>query len=196
MLADPEGEHRSFRSLLQIREELLEPWSDDHSGTLTERELLDAMGVDDRQPIDALVGYGLLEPADGGRRLPTCPAWTPSTGPADAPGGGCTPTSGRGLGAMQRRLGGLADDLVAIFVAHAGYGLPDASTPGEAAAALGQLRPIALRAVQVAFAHEIERAIGAELEQAASPPDPSADGGPTGGDGRGTDPGTSTAAGR
>ncbi|MGZ4758404.1 MAG: helix-turn-helix domain-containing protein [Acidimicrobiales bacterium] len=64
ILADPTGEHRSFSRLLQIRDELLEPWIDDHSAVMSEAEVLALLGTSQPAAIDELVRYGVLDLID------------------------------------------------------------------------------------------------------------------------------------
>ena len=68
---------------------------------------------------------------------------------------------------MQRRIADLADELVTIFAEHPDHGFAGNDTAAEISAAFRELRPIALRAVQVAFAQEIQRSLGVYLALAA-----------------------------
>jgi DNA-binding transcriptional MerR regulator len=159
ILADPTGEHRSLSRLLQIRDELLEPWIDDHSAVMTETEILGVLGTDRTNVIDELVHYGVLEPGPDSRQIEV-----PSVATLDLTGqlmaAGASPQVVQAAWSlMQTRIADLADELVAVFAEHEHYGFPDAETDEEVATAVARLRPIAMRAVQVAFAHEIERAI-------------------------------------
>jgi DNA-binding transcriptional MerR regulator len=160
ILADPTGEHRSFSRLLQIRDELLEPWIDDHAAVMSEAEVLSLLGTSQPAVIDELVRYGVLDLVDD----ETHQIEVPSVATLDLTGqlmaAGASPEVVQSAWAlMQSRIADLADELVAVFASHEHYGFPEASTDGEVAAAIARLRPIAMRAVQVAFAHEIERAI-------------------------------------
>ena len=74
--------------------------------------------------------------------------------------------SGAAWSAMQRRIGDLAEELVTIFAEHPDHGFAGNDTAGEISDAFQQLRPIALRAVQLAFAHEIQRSLGAYVSLA------------------------------
>lgn len=160
VLADPAGERESFRSLIQIRDELLEPWIDDRSATMTESEVLAIIGTARREALAELVRYGLIEPSttspgdyqvDSVTLLELC---------AQLMAAGAQPeVASAAWISMRTHVGGMADELVHIFVDHSGYGFPGATTPEARSDALRHLRPIALRAVQLAFALEIERAI-------------------------------------
>lgn len=160
ILADPTGEHRSFSRLLQIRDELLEPWIDDHSAVMSEAEVLALLGTNQPAVIDELVRYGVLDLLDD----ETHQIEVPSVATLDLTGqlmeAGASPEVVQSAWAlMQSRIADLADELVAVFAGHEHYGFPEAATDEQVAEAIGRLRPIAMRAVQVAFAHEIERAI-------------------------------------
>jgi DNA-binding transcriptional MerR regulator len=160
ILADPTGEHRSFSRLLQIRDELLEPWIDDRSAVMTESEVLDVLGTSQPAVIDELVRYGVLDLIDDD----TQQIEVPSVATLDLTGqlmaAGASPEVVQAAWAlMQARIADLADELVAVFAAHEHYGFPEAATDEQVADSVSKLRPIAMRAVQVAFAHEIERAI-------------------------------------
>ena len=69
---------------------------------------------------------------------------------------------------MQRRMAELADELVTIFAEHPDHGFAGNDTAADISDAFRQLRPVALRAVQVAFAQEIQRALGEYLALAAN----------------------------
>ena len=160
ILADPTGEYRSFSRLLQVRDELLEPWIDDHSAVMTEDEVLKVLGPEHADLIGELVRNGVLDlVADDPLHLEV-----PSVATLDLTGqlmaAGASPDVVQSAWTlMQGRIADLADELVAVFARHENYGFPQASTDEEIGLAVGRLRPIAMSAVQVAFAHEIERAI-------------------------------------
>lgn len=165
VLRDPAGERESFRSLIQIRDELLEPWIDDRSATMTEGEVLAIIGTARREALAELVQYGLIEPSatspgefevDSVTLLELC---------AQLMAAGAHPeVASAAWISMLTHVGRMADELVHIFVDHSGYGFPAATTADARRDALRHLRPIALRAVQLAFALEIERAIETLVE--------------------------------
>jgi len=160
ILADPTGEHRSFSRLLQVRDELLEPWIDDGAAVMTEDEVFTVLGSSQPGLIDELVRYGVIDLiVDDPHHLEV-----PSVATLDLTGqliaaGASADVVQSAWTLMQSRIADLADELVAVFAGHENYGFPEASTGEEIGIAVGRLRPIAMRAVQVAFAHEIERAI-------------------------------------
>ena len=175
ILADPTGEHRVVQPLLQIRDELLEPWIDDHSAIMTEAEVLALLGTSQPAVIDELVALRRARPAS-----------TTSTHQIEVPSVTTLDLTGQLMAA-----GASPEVAQSAWVAHAvpasptwptswSPSSPTTSTTASPrppptrtiAAAVGQLRPIAMRAVQVAFAHEIERAI--EELYVGRGPDPAA----------------------
>ncbi len=70
---------------------------------------------------------------------------------------------------MQSRMAGLADELVTLFAEHPDHGFAGNDTAAEISEGFRQLRPIALRAVQVAFGQEIQRALAGYLALAGNP---------------------------
>jgi hypothetical protein len=75
---------------------------------------------------------------------------------------------------MQRHVAALADELVVIFAEHPAFGFDTSATSLKINEAFRRIRPVALRGIQVAFAHEIERALEEYLEgwTITDPPDP------------------------
>jgi len=168
VLADPAGERESFRSLIQIRDELLEPWIDDRSAVMSEGDVLAIVGTARREAVDELVEHGVID------RSTTTPGQfdvdsvtlLELTGQLMRAGAHAEVASAAWV-AMRVHISGLADELVSIFVDDSALGFPAATTAEDRSAALRRLRPIALRAVQLAFALEIERAIGTLVETTA-----------------------------
>jgi DNA-binding transcriptional MerR regulator len=160
ILADPTGEHRSFSRLLQIRDELLEPWIDDRPTVMSEQEVLEVLGTDRTSVIDELVHYGVLETGADPSQIEV-PSVATLDLTAQLMAAGASPGVVQAAWSlMQTRIADLADELVAVFAHHEHHGFPHAASDDDVAKAVARLRPIAMRAVQVAFAHEIERAIG------------------------------------
>lgn len=165
VLADPAGERESFRSLIQIRDELLEPWIDDRSAVMTEGEVLTMVGAARRETIDELVEHHVIDrgPDGSGHFEVGSVTLLELTGQLMEAGANAQVASAAWI-AMRTHIGGLADELVHVFVDDSALGFPTATTADDRSAALRQLRPIAMRAVQLAFALEIERAIEALVE--------------------------------
>jgi len=171
LIRDP-VEQQSFAILLSIQDELLEPWIDDRSAKVDGDEVLRLLGSPHREALDDLEEFGVIE------RTPAA-----GTGPADSyeipslavlelaaemmAAGIEADVSAAAWGAMQRRIAELADELIIIFAEHPDHGFAGNDTAAEISAAFRELRPIALRAVQVAFAHEIQRALGVYLSLAS-----------------------------
>jgi DNA-binding transcriptional MerR regulator len=173
VLADPAGERESFRSLIQIRDELLEPWIDDRSATMTESEVLAIVGTARREALVDLAQNGLIEPSTATPGQYEVHSVTLLELTAQLMAAGAHPeVAAAAWISMREHVGGLADELVRTFVEHPGYGFPDATTAEARRDALRHLRPIALRAVQLAFALEIERAIETLVETSVIIDDP------------------------
>jgi hypothetical protein len=73
---------------------------------------------------------------------------------------------------LQRRLGRLADELVAQITDDVTMNRLAEEGPAEVAALVDRLRPIARRSVDVVFAHEMERALRGVMEPPSSPKHP------------------------
>jgi hypothetical protein len=110
--------------------------------------------------IDELVRYGVVDLIDDDSHQLEVPSVATLDLTGQLMAAGASPEVVQAAwGLMQSRIADLADELVAVFASHEHYGFPEAETDAQVAVAVGKLRPIAMRAVQVAFAHEIERAI-------------------------------------
>ena len=70
VLADPAGNRRSFSSLLEIRDELLEPWMTTATRSSPPTRCSSSCGQDARV-LDELVGFGLIEPAGERYHVPS-----------------------------------------------------------------------------------------------------------------------------
>ena len=157
VLRDHAGEHRPLTNLLDIRGELLQPWIEDRADTLTGTELLDVVGSLHLDTISELIQYGLITPVGDRYRVPSITTLELAGELRRA--GVEADVAALAWGTMQLHTAALADALVAIFVDRADYGFAEATTLDEVTSGLRSLRDVALRAVQVAFAHEIERAL-------------------------------------
>jgi DNA-binding transcriptional MerR regulator len=168
-LVDPQGEHETFTLLLSIQDELLQPWIDDHSAVIDGDEVLRLIGVDHRDALVDLERIGTIIPNDTGPDSYDVPSLAVLEMAAELIATGIeAEVASSAWFAMQRRISQLADELVTIFAEHPDHGFAGSSTAAEISEAFRQLRPIALRAVQVAFAHEIARSLGEYLALAGN----------------------------
>jgi hypothetical protein len=71
---------------------------------------------------------------------------------------------------MRRRLGLLTDELAKFWADHTGEGFGGTGKPDEIVKAVDALRPQGLRAVQVIFAHEMERSLRELVERGGAMP--------------------------
>jgi DNA-binding transcriptional MerR regulator len=165
VLRDPAGEHRPLATLLEIRGELLQPWIDDRSDTLTGSELLELVGSLHLDTISELIQYGLITAVGDRYEIPSVTTLELAAELRRA--GVEADVAALAWGTMQLHTAALADALVRIFVDREDYGFSGASTLDEVTTGLRSLRDVALRAVQVAFAHEIERALEGYLADLA-----------------------------
>jgi DNA-binding transcriptional MerR regulator len=164
LVADPVGENESFALLLSIQDELLEPWVEDHSGVINGSEVLRLMGTDETEALAGLESVGVIARRPDTDDLYDVPSLAVLELAAELLAAGIAPeVSMAAWDTMRRRIGELADELVTIFAEHPDHGFADNDTPAEISEAFRQLRPVALRAVQLAFAHEIQRSLEAYL---------------------------------
>jgi DNA-binding transcriptional MerR regulator len=168
-LADPQGEHESFTVLLSIQDQLLEPWIDDRSAVVDLEELKRLIDDDDPQVLADILRFGLAAEKYPDRDLYEIPSVIVLEMAVEMKSIGIEPAVGVSAWlAMQKRVAELADDLVTIFAEDPDHGFADNDTAAEISAAFARLRPVAMRAVQVAFAQEIQRALSEYLALAAS----------------------------
>jgi hypothetical protein len=74
---------------------------------------------------------------------------------------------------MRRRMARLADELVAFFAERAGDGFGGGGEPEEIVRSFAALRPEGMRAIQLFFAQEMERALRQFVERGGTiPPKP------------------------
>ncbi len=169
VLADPAGESRSFSSLLEIRDQLLEPWIDDREMLMDREQVLAVIGGRDARVVDDLVAFGLVRPAGEQFRVPSVATLHLA---AQLMAAGVEPeVAATAWTLMQEYTGALSTALVKLFVERSTYGFAGEPTAVAVAAAFRELRSVALRAVQLAFAHEIERALEDYVTAEAGPGD-------------------------
>jgi DNA-binding transcriptional MerR regulator len=167
LITDPSAELQAFAILLSIQDELLEPWIDDRSAVVDGAELLRLLGDPPPQALVDLEEFGLIRRAGSADSFEV-PSLVVLELAAEMMSAGIdAQVSASAWGAMQRRVAELADELVTIFAEHPDHGFAGNDTAAEISAAFRELRPIALRAVQVAFAQEIQRSLGVYLALAA-----------------------------
>jgi DNA-binding transcriptional MerR regulator len=156
---------------LGLGEELRAPWLEERPVVLSEDELSERVG---HRPgfASALVEAEVVQRQSG--LSPTYLVRSP--GLLDISlrletAGVDVETAATAAGIMRRRLRQAAEELVEHFLKRSGVGFARTGSSKEVAEALGALRPLGLKAVQLIFAHEIERALGQAVEQGrASPP--------------------------
>ncbi len=169
-LGDPEGEHQAFTVLLTIQDELLEPWIDDHSAVVDGPEVLRLIGLDEPRVLGALEQVGLISEMDDQSDSYEVPSLVVLELAAEMISAGiAAEVSTAAWATMQSRMAGLADELVTLFAEHPDHGFAGNDTAAEISEGFRQLRPIALRAVQVAFGQEIQRALAGYLALAGNP---------------------------
>jgi DNA-binding transcriptional MerR regulator len=164
ILADPEAEQRAFTGLMEI-DDLLEPWIDDHPRQTTVEELLGLVGATDERILAQLERRGFIA------RNPDDPITyvVPSVATLELSvemreAGVQQDVITASWDAMQRHVAALADELVVIFAEHPGFGFGPSVSSDKVNAAFRRIRPVALQGIQVAFAHEIERALSQYIE--------------------------------
>lgn len=166
---DPTAARRSLSGLLQLSDELRKPWIEDRSAVLTRLEVVETLGTDLPENLQMLEDYGVIT-----RMSPKKPEMysVPSVATLELAGdmaaAGIAPELiNASWIKIQQKLSQLARDLVALYTSHdIGDGvLGTELTRDELLDGFAQLRPIALQAVQLSFAHEIERALEEFVEQ-------------------------------
>ena len=122
--------------------------------------------------VDDLVTFGLVHPAGDGYRVPSVATLQLA---AQLMAAGVEPeVAAMAWALMQDYTGALSTALVNLFVERSTYGFAGDPTAVAIAAAFRELRTVALRAVQLAFAHEIERALEDYVTAEAAPDDEAA----------------------
>jgi DNA-binding transcriptional MerR regulator len=165
------GTSLSLQEWLGMGDELQAPWSDDHSIILSEAELLERVGnrpglLAELRRLEFIERQGNSRPAmyvvfssvllDIGIELGRA---------------GIDPIIAFEAGEkMRRRLGRLTDELVEFFADQTGQGFGGHGEPDQIRRSVDALRPQGMRAVQVIFAHEIERSLRDLVERGGAMP--------------------------
>ncbi len=166
ILDDPQNAQSSLALVLELSDELRQPWIDDRAATMTELEVLERVGVADESLIE------MLEAVNAVQRTTAHPAsfHVPSVAVLEITGdllaAGIAPeVCVAGWQLMRRHLGALVRDLVTRFTESAGEGNDAPFTLDELTGAYADLRPIAMRALEVTFAHQMQDALATFVEQ-------------------------------
>jgi DNA-binding transcriptional MerR regulator len=157
---------------LGLGDELRAPWSEERPAVLTEAELAERVGG---RPgaVAALVDAGLVRRQHG----LTSTYLVPSLGLLDITlqldaAGVDVDTAAAAAGTIRRHLRRASGDLVDFFLERAGAGFARRGSTEDITEALGALRPLGARAVQLVFIQEIERALRHAVEQGRATPAP------------------------
>jgi DNA-binding transcriptional MerR regulator len=163
-------QHQSVPAWLGLGEALAQPWSEDRPALLTEDELLGRLGDEPAELLAGLEDGGVVE-----RRDDTTPVTYLVVSPAllditlelrDA--GFDLETAALARQLLTARLGRLADELVAEVTERVSLSRLAEGGPAELAALIDRIRPLTRRAVDVVFAHEMERALRGAVDAAES----------------------------
>ncbi len=161
VLDDPDRSRHPLTNLIQLGNELRRPWIEDGEAILTEHEVLDTLGIDDPRAIPVLERYQVIV------RLPhTTPTrWhVASVGQLQLAGqltsvGVTDDLASESWALIRQRLGTLAQDLVELYASRPADSLPGWPSPDVVAETFDMLKPITLRAVELAFGVEMQRAV-------------------------------------
>jgi DNA-binding transcriptional MerR regulator len=164
ILDDPDRARADLPRVLQMSDELRAPWIDDRSATMTELELLEVLGTQRRSVIDMLTKWEI--------------ATTTTPGAYHVPSVATLELMGELLAAgiheelayvsyqaIRRHMAELARELLDVYSSATAAAMAAEFTLDEIGLAFRQLRPIARQAVQIVFAHQIERAVADFVEQ-------------------------------
>jgi DNA-binding transcriptional MerR regulator len=169
-LGDPDREHQSFTMLLSIQDQLLEPWIEDHPAVVDGAEVLRLIGLDEPLVLGYLEQTGLIHGLGGDDDSYEVPSLAVLELAAEMITAGiAAEVSVAAWTSLQTRMAGLADELVTLFAEHPDHGFAGNDTVAEISEGFRQLRSVALRAVQVAFGLEIQRALTDYLSLAGDP---------------------------
>ena len=145
---------------LGLRDVLQKPWSEDRAALLNESELSARLAGTPENTCEALVRTGVIE-----RRADATPVvyFVPSPGMLDVAVatlrlGLDADTAARLRDLLQARLRDMATELVARFTDEVSLEQLAGEGPGALAKVLDQLQPLTRQAVDLLFAHEMERA--------------------------------------
>jgi DNA-binding transcriptional MerR regulator len=162
----------SLQDWLGMGDQLQAPWSDDRPVVLSEEDLLERVGH--RRPgiLGELTALGLI--ARQGNSRPATYV-VPSPGLLDInvqldQAKVDTRVAGEAGELMRRRMATLADELVAFFAERAGDGFGGEGGPDDIVRSFAALRPEGMRAVQLFFAQEMERALRQFVERGGAIP--------------------------
>jgi len=162
----------SLQDWLGMGDQLQAPWSDDRPIVLSEADLLDRVGQ--RRPgiLGELTTLGLI--ARQGNSRPAMYI-VPSPGLLDINiqldnAKVDSMVAGEAGELMRRRMARLADELVAFFAERAGDGFGGGGEPEEIVKSFAALRPEGMRAIQLFFAQEMERALRQFVERGGAIP--------------------------
>jgi DNA-binding transcriptional MerR regulator len=170
-IADILEQHQSVPAWLGLGQTLAAPWTEDRPELLTEDELLARAGDGAEAHVAGLEEAGVVE-----RRDDTTPVTYLVASPAlleislelrDA--GFDLETAALARRLLSTRLGRLADELVAEVTERVSLGRLAEGGPAELAALIERIRPLTRRAVDVVFAHEMERALRAAVDAVEGP---------------------------
>jgi DNA-binding transcriptional MerR regulator len=170
-IADILEQHQSVPAWLGLGQTLAAPWTEDRPELLTEDELLARAGDGAEALVAGLEEAGVVE-----RRDDTTPVTYLVASPAlleislelrDA--GFDLETAALARRLLSTRLGRLADELVAEVTERVSLGRLAEGGPAELAALIERIRPLTRRAVDVVFAHEMERALRAAVDAVEGP---------------------------
>jgi DNA-binding transcriptional MerR regulator len=165
----------SLQDWLGMGDQLQAPWSDDRPIVLSEPDLLERVGHRRPGVLAELTRLGLVERQGNSR-----PAMyiIPSPGLLDINvqldrANVDSMVAGEAGEIMRRRMARLADELVTFFAERAGDGFGGAGEPEGIVRSFAALRPEGMRAIQLFFAQEMERALREFVERGgAIPPKP------------------------
>jgi DNA-binding transcriptional MerR regulator len=161
----------SLEEWLGIGEQLRQPWSEETPLVLSEADLSERLGDRPAGFVTTLVRAGLLRRQ--GDRL--APAYVvPSPGLLDIglklhDAGLDIETGAEAAALVRRSLRRAAAKLVRHFAKRSGRGFARSRSAGDVGEALTALRSLGAEAVRLVFAQEIERALGAAMENGAVP---------------------------
>jgi len=157
----------SLQDWLGMGDQLQAPWSDDRPIVISETDLLDRVGSRRPGALAELTRLGLIERQGNSR-----PAMyiVPSPGLLDINvqldrANVDSMVAGEAGEIMRRRMARLADELVAFFAERAGDGFGGAGEPDGIVRSFAALRPEGMRAIQLFFAQEMERALREFVER-------------------------------
>jgi DNA-binding transcriptional MerR regulator len=162
----------SLRTWLGIGDELQTPWSDDQPMVAEEQELIDRFGGDRPGIIADLRRFGLIERQGNtrpARYVVASPGLLDVAVALDRAGVDAT-TAMEASGLVRRSLSSLSDELVEFFSDRIGHGFTESGEPDQIVRAYEALRPQGQRALDLIFAHEMERSLREFVERGGAMP--------------------------